>query len=282
METFENYRPMLFGIAYRMLGSVMEAEDMVQEAYLRFQATPPETIRAPKAFLATVVTRLCLDHLKSAQEKRTTYYGPWLPEPLSTVDAPPQKMIERESISMAFLVLLESLSPAERAVFLLHEVFDYEYAEIAQMVDKEEATCRQLLHRAKKHISEHRPRFQSSPEVHQEILGKFLMAAGSGDMEGLTHLLAEDVATYADGGGKVYAAPRPTVGRELVARLIMGLSKQALKGGYSFEIGQFNGQPGLVYRKDGHIENVLLLEISDGLIRNIRNIANPDKLKHLS
>jgi RNA polymerase sigma-70 factor (ECF subfamily) len=281
METFENYRPMLFGIAYRMLGSVMEAEDMVQEAYLRFQATPSDSIRAPKAFLATVVTRLCLDHLKSAQEKRTTYFGPWLPEPLLTTDAPPQKIIEQESISMAFLVLLESLSPAERAVFLLHEVFDYGYAEIAQIVGKEEAACRQLLHRAKKHVNEHRPRFQPSPEVHQELLGKFMMAAGSGDFEGLTNLLAEDVVTYGDGGGKVPAAPKPTVGRTLVARLMLGLVKQSVNLGYAFEIGQFNGQPGLLYRKDSQIQGVTLLEIYDGKIHAIRTIVNPDKLKHL-
>jgi RNA polymerase sigma-70 factor (ECF subfamily) len=281
MDTFENYRPMLFGIAYRMLGSVMEAEDMVQEAYLRFQATPPESIRAPKAFLATVVTRLCLDHLKSAQEKRVSYFGPWLPEPLLTADAPPQRVIEQESLSMAFLVLLESLSPAERAVFLLHEVFDYEYSEIAAMVGKEEAACRQLLHRAKKHINEHRPRFHPSPQEHQEILGKFMMAVGSGDMQSLTNLLAADVVSWGDGGGKAHAAARPVVGRDHVARLMIGLGKRALKEGYQFSVQQINGQPAIVYTRDDKIEGVVLLEIGDGFIRGIRSILNPDKLRHL-
>jgi RNA polymerase sigma-70 factor (ECF subfamily) len=281
MDTFENYRPMLFGIAYRMLGSVMEAEDMVQETYLRFQATQPESIRAPKAFLATVVTRLCLDHLKSAQEKRVSYFGPWLPEPLLTSDAPPQRMIEQESLSMAFLVLLESLSPAERAVFLLHEVFDYDYAEIATIVGKEEAACRQLLHRAKKHVSEHRPRFQPSLQEHQEILSKFMLAVGSGDVQSLTNLLAADVVSWGDGGGKAHAAARPVLGRDPVARLMIGLGKRAIAEGYAFEVTQINGQPGLLYRHNGKVEGVTLLDIGEGLIRGVRNIINPDKLRHL-
>ncbi|MFN8372791.1 MAG: RNA polymerase sigma-70 factor [Anaerolineae bacterium] len=282
MDTFENYRSLLFGIAYRMLGSVMEAEDMVQEAYLRYQATPPESIRAPKAFLATVVTRLCLDHLKSAQEKRTQYFGPWLPEPLLTDDgAPQQRTIERESLSMAFLVLLESLSPAERAVFLLHEVFDYDYDEIAPIVGKEEAACRQLLHRAKQHINEHRPRFQPTAEEHREILGKFMMAVGSGDVQSLTSLLAEDVVSWGDGGGKAHAGPRPMVGRDVVAKLLIGLGKRIANEGYTFLIEQINGQPALVYKRDGQAFGVVLLDIGDGKIHGIRSVINPDKLRHL-
>src|SRR5262249_31056072 len=186
LERFETYRPLMFSIAYRMLGSITEAEDIVQEAYLRYQAISPERIVSHKAFLSTVVTRLCLNHLELAKVQREAYIGPWLPEPVLTeIDerlTPGHQAELHESLSMAYLVLLEQLTPTERAVFLLREVFDYDYQEIAAMVGKEEAACRQLLSRAKKHIAEHRPRFKPTPEAHRQILNHFIQAVGSGEL----------------------------------------------------------------------------------------------------
>ena len=235
-DPFEEYRSLLFAMAYRMLGSAMEAEDIVQEAYLRYRATPPESIRTLKSFLTTIVHHLCIDHLKSAQAQRENYVGPWLPEPIITGDgasllSPLRQITDRESISMAFLVLLESLSPLERAVFLLREVFDYEYAEIAQITGRDEAACRQLFSRAKKHISEHRPRFPASPEAHAKMVGRFMEACIAGDIDGLMSLLAEDVTAWSDGGGKVSGAARqPIQGRDKVARGIIGLLSHAPEG----------------------------------------------------
>src|SRR5438270_8947714 len=186
MESFETYRSYLFAIAYRMLGSAMDAEDMVQETYLRYQTTPPETIISPKAFLTTIITRLCMDQLHLARRQRELYVGPWLPEPISTVEAPEIASVEErvdkeESISLAFLVLLEQLQPMERAVFLLREVFEYDYAEIATFLGKSEAACRQAFSRAKKHLSEHRPRFPASPDTQRQLLASFLQAVDAGE-----------------------------------------------------------------------------------------------------
>src|SRR5256886_16663699 len=197
VESFESYRSYLFAIAYRMLGSAMDAEDMVQETYLRYQATPPETIHSLKAFLTTILTRLCMDQLQLARRKREMYVGPWLPEPIITADAPELTKVEErvdteESISLAFLVLLEQLQPIERAVFLLREVFEYDYPEIATFLGKSEASCRQSFSRAKKHLADHRPRFQTSPEVHQQLLTGFLQVVHAGDMNALMDLLADD------------------------------------------------------------------------------------------
>src|SRR5690606_29198030 len=220
IDPFEEYRSLLFAIAYRMLGSAMEAEDIVQEAYLRYRDTPPESIRSLKSFLTTIVHHLCLDHLKSAQVRRENYVGPWLPEPIITDDnaslrSPLHQITSRESISMAFLVLLESLSPLERAVFLLREVFDYEYAEIAQITGRSESACRQLFSRAKKHIRDNRPRFPASPEDHEKMVVRFMDACVAGDIDGLMSLLAEDVTAWTDGGGKVTGAARyPIQGRD--------------------------------------------------------------------
>jgi RNA polymerase sigma-70 factor (ECF subfamily) len=277
MEAFEDYRPLLFSIAYRMLGSAMEAEDMVQEAYLRYQATPPDHIQSPKAFLSTIVTRLCLDQLKSAKTQRETYIGPWLPEPVLTDTMLPSH--DYDSISMAFLVLLESVTPVERAVFLLREVFDYDYAEIARVVGKEEAACRQLFSRARKHITERRPRFHSTPEEHQQMIGQFLMAVTSGDLDGLMNLLAEDVTWWSDGGGKVPAARRPLHGRDNVARFALALPRLALEG-IQVEIAEVNGQTAVIFRRaDGAPYYVMTFEVGDGRIQAVRAIGNPDKLK---
>src|SRR4051812_4499152 len=228
VEGFESYRNYLFSIAYRMLGSAMDAEDIVQETYLRYQATPPETIRSLKAYLATILTRLCIDQLELSRTKRELYVGPWLPEPLLTAGTPeaanPEKRVEtEESISLAFLVLLEQLQPFERAVFLLREVFEYEFAEIAAMLEKSEAACRRSFSRAKQHLVNRRPRFPQAPEMHQQLLTSFLAAVQSGEMTTLTNLLSENVVLWADGGGKIkQAALRPIRGRDAVARFSLG------------------------------------------------------------
>ncbi len=279
MEPFEDYRRLLFAIAYRMLGSVMEAEDMVQETYLRYQSTPPNTIQSPKAYLSTIVTRLCLDHLKSAKTQRETYIGPWLPEPLLTGED--TMLRDSDSISMAFLVLLENLTPVERAVFLLREVFDYDYAEIARIVGKEEVACRQLFSRAKKHVTERRPRFHSTPEEQQAMIGKFFTAVNAGDMDGLMNLLADDITWWSDGGGKAQAATRPIHGRNNVARFALALPR-AMVEGVRFEVAEVNGQTAVILRlADGSPWYVLTFEVGDGRIQAVRVVGNPDKLKHL-
>jgi RNA polymerase sigma-70 factor (ECF subfamily) len=286
-DPFEEYRSLLFAIAYRMMGSAMEAEDIVQEAYLRYRATPPESIRTLKSFLTTIVHHLCLDYLKSAQARRENYVGPWLPEPVITGDgasllSPLHQITDRESISMAFLVLLESLSPLERAVFLLREVFDYEYTEIAQITGRDEAACRQLFSRAKKHISEHRPRFPASPEAHAKMVGRFMEACIAGKMDGIMGLLAEDVTVWSDGGGKVSGAARqPIQGRDKVARALFSQLSHAPEG-TTFEMIEANGLPALLIRIKEQIAAVITLEVEGDFIRAARNIANPDKLAHLN
>ena len=286
-DPFEEYRSLLFAIAYRMLGSSMEAEDIVQEAYLRYSATPPDSIRMLKSFLTTIVHNLCIDHLKSAQVRRENYVGPWLPEPVITGDgasllSPLRQITDRESISMAFLVLLESLTALERAVFLLREVFDYEYTEIAQITGRDEAACRQLFSRAKKHISEHRPRFPASPEAHAKMVGRFMEACMVGDMDGIMSLLTEDVTVWSDGGGKVSGAARqPIQGREKVARALFTQLSHAPEG-TTFEMIEANGFPALLIRVKGQITAVITVQVEGDLICAARNVANPDKLAHLN
>ncbi len=286
MESFEAYRSYLFAIAYRMLGSAMDAEDMVQETFLRAQAAP-EAIISPKAYLTTILTRLCINQLQSAHTRREQYVGPWLPEPISTDGmieaADPEARIEAyESISLAFLTLLEQLQPIERAVFLLREVFDYEYGEIAEMLGKSEVACRQSFSRAKKHLAEHRPRFAASPESHRRMLTSFLRAVQGGDMAALTTMLADDVTLWADGGGKVRgAATRPVSGREAVARFVVG-TLHLLPASYATEIAEINGQPSLVVRAGGRAFSVISIEVAGAQIGAVRVVANPDKLARLS
>jgi RNA polymerase sigma-70 factor (ECF subfamily) len=285
VETFETYRPLMFAIAYRMLGSAMEAEDVVQEAYLRYQAVPPATITSPRALLTTIVTRLCLNQLQSARAQRETYVGPWLPEPLPGGSEPPpapaDRLLLHESLAMAFLVLLEQLTPLERAVFLLREVFDYEYAEIAAIVGKEEAACRQLFSRAKKHIAAHRPRFAPDHAAHRRLLDRFVQAVSGGDMAGLLGLLAADVTMWADGGGKARgAATRPLHGREAVARFVLA-STRLPEEPYDAEIADVNGEPALILRTSSHILAVLFVEAEGSQIGQIFAVANPDKLHRL-
>jgi RNA polymerase sigma-70 factor (ECF subfamily) len=286
VESFESYRPYLFSIAYRMLGSAMDGEDMVQETYLRYQGTPPETIRSLKAYLTTILTRLCMDQLQLVRRKRELYVGPWLPEPILTAPTPasedPAERIDREeSISLAFLALLEQLQPFERAVFLLREVFAYEFAEIATMLDKSEVACRRSFSRAKKHLSEHRPRFPASPETHRQMLTGFLQAAQGGDMIPLMDLLAENVTLWADAGGKIkQAALRPIVGRDAVARFSLG-TVRFLPEDSRVELAEVNGQAAVIIRTSGQALFVLSIEVEAERIQAIRIIANPEKLARI-
>lgn len=292
MESFETYRPYLFAIAYRMLGSAMDAEDMVQETYLRYQATPPETIRSLRAHLTTILTRLCMDQLQLAHRKREQYVGPWLPEPIHTTDATataetieatdPEKRVDmQESISLAFLMLLEQLQPFERAVFLLREVFDYEFVEIAAMLGKSEAACRRSFSRAKLHLHAHRPRFAASPDTHRQLLTGFLRAIQGGDMATLTDMLAEEVTLWADGGGKVKgAATRPVFGRASVARFLLG-TKRLWPENARVELEEVNGQAALIVQIGDHPFALLTVDEDAGHIQAIRIIANPDKLARI-
>ena len=283
---YEELRPLLFSIAYRMVSSVSEAEDIVQEAFLRIHRAEAggQTIESPKAYLSAVVTRLSIDHLKSARARREQYVGQWLPEPLLT-DPEPDAAAQAEtadSLSMAFLVLLESLTPVERAVFLLREIFDYDYAEIAKIVQRSEDNCRQLYVRARRHIDEGRPRFEASREQRDELAQRFLAAAQQGDTEALIELLAADVVVYGDGGGKAPSWPQPIYGRERVAKLMAGTFAQALRFGASVHQMHLNGQPGLSFvDHEGRIGAVMSLDIADGVIQTIRGVTNPDKLAHL-
>ena len=286
VESFESYRPNLFAIAYRMLGSAMDAEDMVQETYLRYQTTPAEPIRSLKAYLTTIIIRLCMDQLQLARRKREVYVGPWLPEPILTTTTPtsgdPAERVDiEESISLAFLVLLEQLQPFERAVFLLREVFEYAFAEIASMLGKSEAACRRSFSRAKQHLKEHRPRFPASPETHRELLSGYFQAVQTGEMTELQNLLAEEVTLWADSGGKVKgAALRPISGRDAVARFSVG-TKRFLPEDYRVEMAEVNRQPALIFRTGEQALLVLTIEVEEGYIQAIRLIANPEKLARI-
>ena len=283
MESFETYRTYLYSIAYRMLGSAMDAEDMVQETYLRYQTTPPETIHSLKAYLTTILTRLCMDQLQLARRKREVYVGPWLPEPILTEETAeavnPEKRVEtEESISLAFLVLLEQLQPFERAVFLLREVFEYEFAEIAAMLEKSEAACRRSFSRAKHHLREHRPRFPASPATHRELLTGYFQAVQMGEMSALMNLLSEEVTLWADGGGKIkQAALRPIVGRDAVARFSLG-TRRFWPENSRVEMAEVNGQPALIVRAGDRVFAVLTIDVEAEHIQTIRVIANPEKL----
>jgi len=285
-ESFETYRSYLFSIAYRMLGSAMDAEDMIQETYIRYQSAQPETIHSLKAYLTTILTRLCMDQLDLARRKRELYVGPWLPEPIltdTTSDATdPEKRVEtEESISLAFLVLLEQLQPFERAVFLMREVFDYSFAEIAAMLGKSEAACRRSFSRAKPHLRAHRPRFPASRQTQQQLLDGYVQAVETGEMKTLMNLLSEDVILWTDSGGKIRtAALRPITGRDAVARFSVG-TRRFRPQGYHAERAEVNGQPAMLLCSGDQVFSVLTIDVEAEQIRAIRIIANPEKLAHV-
>jgi RNA polymerase sigma-70 factor (ECF subfamily) len=286
-EEFDELRPSAFAIAYRMLGSVSEAEDAVQEGFLRLHRARErgEVIESPRAYLSTVVSRLSLDHLRSARVRRETYMGEWLPEPLvaSADDDPARKLEMADSLSLAFLVLLESLSPEQRAAFLLHEVFDEPYDRIAAIIGTSEQNARQLATRARRHVEERRPRFEASRRQREELATRFFAAAEEGDLGGLEELLAHDVVLHGDGGGKAPAVKRALHGRARVARtLIGGLRAAARLGGVSSRREEVNGQPGALFLdREGRLLGVMILDIADGQIQGVSSIVNPDKLRHL-
>ena len=287
-EEFDELRPSAFAIAYRMLGSVSEAEDVVQEGFLRLHRAREggERIESPRAYLSTVVSRLSLDHLRSARVRRETYVGEWLPEPLvaSADDDPARKAEIADSLSLAFLVLLESLSPEQRAAFLLREVFDEPYDRIAEIVGTSEQNARQLATRARRHVEERRPRFEASREQREELATRFFAAAEEGDLQGLEELLAHDVVFRGDGGGKAPAArtcdPRPRQGGARAGR--RGCAPLARFGGFDLRREEVNGQPGaLFFDREGRLISVMILDVAEGQIQGVNSIVNPDKLRHL-
>jgi RNA polymerase sigma-70 factor (ECF subfamily) len=283
LETYEEWRPFLFGIAYRMLGSVTDAEDILQEAFLRWHGADREPIESPKAWLSTVVTRLCINHLNSARVQREHYVGPWLPEPIVTDPADPHRDNGQlaESLSQAFLVLLESLGPTERAVFLLREVFNYEFEEIAHIVGKNAANCRQLLSRARQYVADKKPRFESSPAQAEGILNQFLQSLESGEVDSLLAVLSDDVSVVTDGGGFTNAALRPIVGADKVSRFLLRAARKFGLDARVYRYASINNQPGFIGSVDGQAVQVAVFEIVSGRIQTIRFINNPAKLKHL-
>jgi RNA polymerase sigma-70 factor (ECF subfamily) len=284
LESFQQQRPLLFSIAYRMLGSASEAEDVLQDAWLRLSASNTD-IRSPQAFAATVVTRLCLDRLKSARATREEYVGPWLPEPVLTDEGPETRAQRSESVTLAFLVLLETLSPEERAVFLLKEVFDYEHAQIAEMLGTTPSNSRQLFHRAKERV-----RLKPDPapaRISRSIAEQFARAFQAGDTDRLRAMLAADVSFTSDGGGKVSAARRPLNGREEVAHLLAGFRRtaitQGIAGRASLSITEVNAEPAMILRMDGQVDGVWVLSVDEAdTITGIRVVRNPDKLAYIA
>jgi RNA polymerase sigma-70 factor (ECF subfamily) len=283
LDAFQEHRQFLFALAYRMLGSVTDTEDLVQETFLRWQQTDAAEVREPRAYLSTVITRLCLNQLKSARARREQYVGPWLPEPLLTAQVADPCGDDRlaESLSMAFLVLLESLSPAERCVFLLREVFDYDYEAIARILGKSAANCRQVLRRARQQIAARRPRFAASPQRGEQLAEEFFKASGAGDMQGLLGLLAEDVALWSDGGGKAVAAMRPVFGADRVARFVVGALRKLVPAERVSRLAEINGQPGIITYAGGRPLSAMILDVIEGRIRSIYIVSNPEKLAGL-
>ncbi|MEW2346188.1 RNA polymerase sigma-70 factor [Streptomyces sp. NPDC006684] len=280
---FERWRPLLLSVAYRILGGVAEAEDAVQETWLRYEAAEAEP-RAPRAYLAAVVTRVAIDVLRSARVRRETYVGPWLPEPLlaDPYEDPERTAELADSVSMAALLLLERLSPLERAVFVLREVFDFGYAEVAGAVGRSEDACRQLAARARRHMREGRPRFAAGRAEREELAARFFDALREGEMDGLRTLLAADVTVVGDGGGKTPRLARTVAGPDKVARLLAAVFPRMARAGITYEPCPVNGQPGAVFRdRTGKILQTLVLDIAEGSVQTIRLVLNPDKLRHL-
>jgi RNA polymerase sigma-70 factor, ECF subfamily len=278
-------RPLLFSIAYRMLGSVGDAEDVVQESFVRYQRALTEgaDVGSPKAYLSSIVTRLAIDELRSARHRRETYVGTWLPEPLLTDESDVAGGVEMaDMISMAFLLLLETLSPVERAVFVLHDVFAYGYEEIAAIVGKSETNTRQIGSRARARVAEGRPRFEGSGAKRDELASAFLAAVREGDLQRLEGMLAADVTAAGDGGGKAASVARPVEGARQVARFLGAIWRQAQRSGVRLVPREANGCPAFIgIAPDGEVVNVLVLEIAPDGIRAVRSVLNPDKLRHV-
>ncbi|MET7940975.1 RNA polymerase sigma factor SigJ [Streptomyces sp. NPDC005302] len=290
-DEFETHRPRLFGLAYRLLGSAADAEDAVQDAYLRFSGADRPEIGRPGAWLAKVVTNLCLNGLTSARARRERYPGPWLPEPVVTTDGtlgPLESAEQRDAVSLALLVLLERLTPAERAVYVLREAFAYGHRDIAGVLELSEANCRQLYGRAVRRIAAPQARFEASPERQAELVASFLTAAREGDLAGLERLFAADVTWWSDGGGKVSAARRPVEGRDKVLRLLAGVLGRSAADGIRLSVAEVNGRAGLIAcgpegadegSAAGAVIGVVAFEVRDGVFTGVRTVLNPDKLE---
>jgi RNA polymerase sigma-70 factor (ECF subfamily) len=282
-DLYGELRPRAFAIAYRMLGSVSEAEDVVQEAFLRMYQTlqRDEQINSPRAYIATLATRLAIDQLRSARTRRERYVGEWLPEPLVTEPTPAETAETADSLSLAFLVLLESLSPQQRAALLLREVFEYPYAEVAEIIGTDVDSTRHLVARARNLVRIRRPRYYASRRQREELARRFFAAAEEGDLPALETMLAEDVALHADGGGRVPALARPVNGRERVVRTLSAGMSAATRVGVRIQVIEVNGQPGgMAFDAQDRLVAVIGLDIADGQIQTIHSIVNPDKLRH--
>jgi RNA polymerase sigma-70 factor (ECF subfamily) len=282
-QTFSGYRKLLFAIAYRLLGSAADAEDVVQDAWFKWSAADRSEVSDPKAYLARIVSNLAIERLRSTRRQRETYIGPWLPEPILTEADAAENAATAESVSLAMLVVLETLSPLERAVFVLKEVFDFSYAEIADAVDRSESAVRQAAHRARNHIHARRPRFEADRAKKRAVTDRFFAAATGGDINELMDLLAPEVTLWTDGGGKVRQAMRPIVGAANVARWLAGTVQRPYEGveiaAMTAEVVDINGGPGIVIRGAGRIIATLTVDLdADGRIETIHNVANPDKL----
>lgn len=279
-QTYLDYYPLLFAIAYRMLGSASDAEDIVQESYLRYAQASDKEIRSPKSYLTTIVTHLCLDMLKSAQKQREQYVGVWLPEPLLTTEME-EALEQHESVSVAFLLLLERLTPYERAVFLLREAFSYSYEEIAEIVDKSAVYCRQIFHQAKTHLSTDHQRFTPpAKDAQQRLVQRFIAASEHGDMQALTSMLAQDVSWWGDGGGKVYAAPYPLHGRDRVLKLLQGLLHKVPSWypDLHFTSAIINGAAGMLVWSGESLIGTIAFKMKEEQICGMYEVINPDKL----
>ncbi|TVQ19818.1 MAG: RNA polymerase sigma-70 factor [Leptolyngbya sp. DLM2.Bin15] len=282
LKTFNQYRPLLFSIAYRMLGTVTDAEDMVQETFLRWQQTAEAQVRSAKTYLSTITTRLCIDYLRSARVQREQYVGPWLPEPMLTQQTSGSTDVVElaDTLSTAFLIVLEKLSPLERAVFLLRVVFDYDYDEVGHIVNKTPTYCRQLVHRARQHLTSQRPRFEVAPQRQEQLVEQFLRACQQGDLQGLIKLLAEDITFWSDGGGKVSAALKPVYGAVKVARLLLNIRRRKPPSTRDYP-AEINGQVGMLHFVDHQLSRVYTFDFTSDRIQSIYIVGNPDKLKSL-
>jgi RNA polymerase sigma-70 factor, ECF subfamily len=280
LEQFLAERRLLFAIAYRMLGSAADADDVLQDAFLRW-AEYSKPVDSPRSFLTTMVVRLCLDQLGSARARRVDYVGPWLPEPLLASDAGPAEAAElADSLSMAFLVLLEELAPAERAAFLLHDVFGYAYPEIAVMLGRREPAARQLISRARHRIGERRRRFDADLQQGQRLASQFLAACATGDLQALMSMLADDVVVWLDGGGKARAARNPIHGASRAARFLIGTARNVPAGAH-VSLARLNGQPGAIITESERVTTAIVLDILHHQVTGIRIVVNPDKLGRL-
>ncbi|MGC4992599.1 RNA polymerase sigma-70 factor [Nocardia salmonicida] len=277
LDTFTTFRPLLFTIAYEILGCAADAEDVLQDSYLRWREATEVT--HPRAYLVQIVTRQSINHLRSVRRRREDYVGTWLPEPIRTTPDAGHDVLLAESVSMAMLLVLETLGPTERAVFVLSEVFGHSHREIADMIDKSDTAVRQIAHRARAHVAARRRRFRPDSDTSRAVIGRFLLAAHTGDVGALLEVLAPDVVEISDGGGRVSAARRPIIGAESVARFMIGLAQNSMAGA-TVEFGSFNAQPAVLVRStDGDLDTVLVVEMIDDLITGLYAVRNPDKLQ---